>query len=328
MIGIYQDSFIEYLKSYLGDHVKTSGKNIIAPCPFCGEHKQQKKHYHLNIPKNIPCFHCFHVDCNKSGTIKTLCEKLEGADSSEKFIDKDKIKEIQKSDIKISIPKEKKKLFLPEINEDAYKLKTLYLKGRLKYSIQDLKNIKGLIFDSNRFIEENKIKLDDKLLRVKDYLQTNFIGFLTEGESLVVFRNIDELAEFKFFKLFTEQTRFLDYYKLPGGNYNSNHVVVAEGIFDIFNEHIFDYTLLKKDVKLYAAGLSTSYDSLIKSLVFNEKIYKIDVSILSDRGVGLDYYRKIKKFNSHIINRMDVYYNRNAKDFGETPVSAEKFILS
>ncbi len=327
MIGIYQDNFIQYLKDFTGVDPKVKSKNIVIPCPWC-EYKQNKKHYHLFISTEAPMFHCFHSDCNVSGSIKKLFQKLEGNDKSDIFIDKEKIKEIKKTDVKISLPKEKKKLYVPTLEEDQFKLKTLYLKGRLKYAIQNLSNIKGLIFDSNKFIQENQIKIDDRLSRVKDYLQTNFIGFLTENESVVVFRNIDDQSDFRFFKLFIDQTRFLDYYKIFGGNYNSNHVVLAEGIFDIFNEHIFDYTSLKKDVKLYAAGLSTSYDSLIKSIVFNEKIYKIDVSILSDRGISLDYYKKIKKFNSHIINTMNIYYNKSSKDFGETQVSVEKFILS
>jgi len=62
-------------------------------------------------------------------------------------------------------------------------------------------------------------------------------------------------------------------------------------------------------------------------LVFNEKIYRINVSVLSDRGIELDYYKKIKRWNSHIIDTMTIYYNRHAKDFGETTVTAEKFIL-
>jgi hypothetical protein len=162
---------------------------------------------------------------------------------------------------------------------------------------------------------------------MRSYLQNNFVGFLTEHESLVVFRNIDDSSDFRFFKLFINETRFLDYYKLPGGNYNSNNVIIGEGIFDIFNEHIFDYTSLKKDTKLYAAGLSTSYESLIKSIVFNEKIYRLNVSILSDRGISLDYYKKIKKRNNHIIDNMIIYYNRMSKDFGDSSVSVEKFIL-
>jgi hypothetical protein len=142
-----------------------------------------------------------------------------------------------------------------------------------------------------------------------------------------MFRNIDESSDFKFFKLFIGETRFLDYYKLPGGNINSNHVVIGEGIFDIFGEQTFDYTNLRKNIKLYAAGLSTSYDSLIKSLVFNEGIYRINVSIISDRGVDLRYYKKIKKNNSHIIDQMNIYYNKLEKDFGGSSVSAEKFII-
>jgi hypothetical protein len=326
MIGIYQDNFIDYLKQYLGDSIKVSSKDIIAPCPFC-EYNEKKKHYHLYIFLDTPVFHCFHAGCNKSGSIAKLCNKLEGSDTSEKYIDKDKIKENQKQNIKLSLPVESKPIILPEIMDDTFKLKGLYIKGRLKYSIQNLKSIKGLIFDSNEFIRLNNIKLDDRLLRVKDYLQTNFVGFLSEHNSVVVFRNIDEKSEFKFFKLYINQTRYLDYYKLYGGDYNSNHVVIAEGIFDIFNEHIFDYTNLKKKVKLYAAGLSTSYDQLIKSLVFNEKIYRIEVSILSDRGIDLNYYRKIKKYNSHIIDKMEVYYNKVAKDFGETSESIEKYII-
>jgi hypothetical protein len=327
MIGIYQDSFLQYLKDFLGESIKVTSKNLIAPCPFCGEHKKKKSHYHLYISIEAPMFHCFAGDCNTSGSLSKLLNKLEGRDISEKFIVKEKIKEIQKHDIKFSKPIEKQKLFIPEINEDMFKLKTLYLKGRLKYSIQNLKNIKGLIFDSDKFIEANKIKIDDKLKRIQSYLQTNFIGFLTENESLIMFRNIDDTSDFRFFKLYINQTRFLDYYKLLGGNFNSNHVIIGEGIFDIFGEQIFDYTNLRKDVKLYAAGLSTSYESLIKSLAFNEGIYRMNVSILSDRGIDLNDYKKIKRKNSHIIDQMNIYYNKLGKDFGGSSVSAEKFIL-
>jgi hypothetical protein len=327
MIGIYQDNFIQYLKDHLGEPVRSTSKNIICRCPYC-EYQQTKKHYHLYISLEAPIFHCFHNDCQKAGTISKLCNKLEGRDISEQFIDKEKIKEIQKNDIKISVPKIKKTIITPELDTDLFKEKSLYLKGRLKYSVQNLNCVKGLIFDVNKFVSLNQIPITDDLQRVINYLQSNFVGFLTEDESIVMFRNIDDQAQFRFFKLFIEPTRYLDYYKLSGGNPNSNHVVIAEGIFDIFNEQIYDYTSIRKDVKLYAAALSTSYEALIKSLVFNEKIYRIDVSVLSDRGVNLDYYKKIKYFNSHIINRMDVYYNRNEKDFGGISVSAEKFILS
>lgn len=328
MVGIYEDSFLKHLEDFLGEKPKVSNKNIVVPCPFCQEQRQKKKHYHLYISLDAPVFHCFHSVCNTSGSISKLLKKLEGIDTSEKYIDIEKIKKIQSSKINLLKPSEKKvKIFLPNLKEDQFKLKTLYLKGRLKYAVQNLNSLKGLIFDSEEFIVKNNIKVNDELSRVRPYLQSNFIGFLTNNESVVVFRNIDEKSDFKFFKLFIEPTTFLDYYMLYGGNYNSNHVVLAEGIFDIYNEQIFDYTKLKKDVKLYAAALTTSYDRLIKSIVFHEKIYKVDVTILSDRGIDLNFYLKIKKKNNHVINKMDIFYNKSAKDFGENCVSIEKFIL-
>jgi len=326
MIGIYQDSFLKYLEEYSGVKPKVTSKNLICKCPWC-ENNENKKHYHLYISLEIPIFHCFHSDCHKSGNLSKLFDKLSGIDTSEKYIDKEKIKQIQKHDVKLSIPVERKKLIIPELKEDLFKLKTLYLKGRLKYSIENLKSIKGLIFDIDEFIKINNHPVDDRLNKIKPYLQSNFIGFITEHDSVIMFRNIDDSSEFRFFKLFIAQTRLLDYYKLSGGNFNSNRVIIGEGIFDIFCEQIYDNTNLRKNVKLYAAALSTSYESLIKSIVFNEKIYRIDVSILSDRGISLDYYRKIKKYNTHFINTMEVYYNKSGKDFAENSVSAEKFIL-
>lgn len=325
MIGIYQDSFLNYLESYLGVKPKVSSKNIVIPCPWC-EFNTKKDHYHFYISLEAPIFHCFHSDCTISGSISKLFNKLEGTDNSEKYIDKEKIKEIEKTNIKFNKPTEKKKLIIPELNESIFKLKSLYLRGRLKFS-ENIHNVNGLIFDIDKFLTINNIKLESKMEKLKYYLQNNFIGFLSEHHSLIIFRNIDDSSDFKHFKLFLDDSRFLDYYKIHGQNYNSNHIVLGEGIFDIYNEHIFDYTFLRKNVKLYAAALSTSYDSLIKSIVFHEKIYRVKVSILSDRNISLDYYKKIKYYNSHIIEEMNIYYNKIAKDFGESSVCTEKFIL-
>ena len=90
MIGIYQDEFVDYLKNKLGDHIKTSSKNIICPCPWC-EYGEDKNHYHMYISIEIPIFHCFHANCEQSGSLKKFLSKLEGHDISDEFIDKDKL---------------------------------------------------------------------------------------------------------------------------------------------------------------------------------------------------------------------------------------------
>jgi len=325
MIGIYQDEFIDYLKNKLGDHIKTTSKNIICPCPYC-EFNVDKDHYHMYISIEIPIFHCFHANCEQSGSLKKFLRKLEGHDISDEFIDKDKLAESTKRR-KIFKDQEviQSKIILPSITSSKFMLKDMYIKQRLKFSRTPIQLIKGLIFDIDAFIELNNIPVNETLFRLRDYLQSNFIGFLTENNSTVMFRNIDHTHSMKFFKLKIQQSNFLDYYKLPGGNKNSKKIVLAEGIFDIFTEHIFDTLNIKGDVKLYASALSSKYISLIHSVIFHEQVFQPDIIILSDRGIGRDHYKKMKKYNKHIVNRLTVYYNKTGKDFNDTPVTPVKY---
>jgi hypothetical protein len=325
MIGIYQDEFIDYLKNKLGDHIKVTSKNIICPCPFC-EFGEDKNHYHLHIGIDIPIFHCFHAGCEQSGSLKKFLSKLEGHDISDTFIDKEKLAEAAKQR-KIFKDQEVKqtKIITPQINKSKFMLKDMYINKRLKFSRTAIASIKGLIFDVEAFIQINKIPVDETLFRLKDYLQSNFVGFLTEHSSTVMFRNIDHSHSMKFFKLKIQQNNFLDYYKLPGNNKNSKKIVLAEGIFDIFTEHIFDTLNIKNDVKLYASALSSKYISLVHSIIFHEQVFQPEIIILSDRGVGRDFYKKMKKYNKHIVDRLTVYYNKTGKDFNDTPVTPIKY---
>ena len=74
MIGIYQDSFVEYLRETLGDPIQVKTKSIICRCPWC-EFGEEKNHYHLWISTESPIFNCFH--CNDGhGIIKNLIKSL------------------------------------------------------------------------------------------------------------------------------------------------------------------------------------------------------------------------------------------------------------
>jgi hypothetical protein len=329
MIGIYTDDFIKFLKDNLGENnVKITSHNIIISCPWCEVNDLNKKHYHLYISLQLPIFHCFRASCpKKSGNISTLVKKITGNDISEQFINSDLVVQSKKlnKEKRILAPKE---VYIPELNEDKFKLKSLYIRKRLGFMDVDLKSIKGLIFDIDNFIDINKNFIQDKnIFKLKEYLHTNFIGFLTENHSIVIFRNIDNSSTFKHFKIQLQKINFVDYYKIEGFNYNSNHIILAEGIFDILSESVFNILNIKNKIKLYACSLSCNYQSLIKSIVLNEKIYRPDISILSDIDVKLEYYKNLKKYNSHVINSLTVYYNKGGKDFNDFIVVPEKFII-
>jgi hypothetical protein len=323
METIYSNNFLNYLEDRLG-HVKTTSKNYIVPCPWCEVNKKQD-HYHLYISIDTPIFHCFHAGCEQKGTLKKLLQKIEGYDITDKFVDKEKIKKFATQ--KINLIKQESKIQIPTLNTDNFKLKETYLKGRLKYTRIPTESIKGLVFDINQFIEMNQIPVDPTLFRIRDYLQSNFVGFLTENKSTLICRNINSQDEFRYYKLKVAQTYFPDYYKLKGDNKNSNTVVVAEGIFDIFTEYLFDSTNNKQNCSLYATALSANYAQLLKSIAFNEGIYRMNVVVLSDRGIERDTYKKLKNYNIHIIDKLTVYYNENGKDFNVTPIIPIKIVI-
>ena len=326
MIGIYKDEFKTFLEENLGK-VKVTSKNLITKCPYC-ETDKSKKHYHMYISLEAPMFHCFYAKCNASGTISKLLKKIQGIDESEKFIDLEKLKESKEKQIVLSSTKKlTRDILLPELREDFFSNKRLYLKKRLKFQNIELKSIKGLVFDIHEFIEVNKIVLEEKMARIRGLLQSNFIGFLTENKSVLICRNIDSNSVIKHVKIKVQESNYLDYYKIPGQKFNSTNVIVSEGVYDIWNESIFDTTGLKKDSAFYACALSANYSALLDSIVFNEDIYKLDAVILSDRDVPLEQYKKLKYYKSYILNSLTIFYNRVGKDFADTPCVPEKFIL-
>ncbi len=321
MIGIYEDSFRPFLEKYISP-VKIRSKNIIARCPWC-EMKAEKKHYHLYISLEAPIFHCFH--CEKGGVVPKLLQCLTGKDLSSEYVNEVVLKEKIKT--KSELPFEGKKTIIPLLLEDNFKWKSAYVKNRLKNPNFSLQNLKGLVFDVNKFIEDNNVVIDPKLFRLRDYLQSNFVGFLTERGTKLVLRNIDSQSDFRYFKLDVRDDLFLDYYLLKGGNFFGNTVVLAEGIFDILHEYTHDNLNLRSSCKLYAAGLSKSYPTLLKSLVFNEQIFKMNVIVLSDSEVELKTYNFLRKVMNHTIESLTVYYNKGKKDFAETPVCPERYVI-
>jgi len=327
MIGIYQDNFVDYLKDNLGGKIKISSKNIIMPCPWC-EFQQDKDHYHMYVSLEAPIFHCFHASCERGGNLRKLMRKIAGHDISDTFVDKKAAEEARKrAEVFEDKTVQKVKVKVPPLNKRRFANKEFYLRKRLKFTTTPSELIDGLVYDIDQFIELNDVPVGETLFRIKDYLQSNFIGFLTENHSKLMLRNVDDSQAMRFNKLIIQDTNFIDYYKLKGHNKHSNTIVLAEGIFDIFVEHIFDTTSLRDKVRLYASVLSSKYQTLLKSIVFHEQIFRPDVIILSDRGIEIKQYETMKKFNEHIINTLTVYYNKSGKDFGSTYVTPVKYII-
>ncbi len=324
---IYTEEFKKFLENYFGPKkIVYKAKNIIIPCPWC-EYFEEKKHYHCYISLDLPIFNCFYANCRQSGSIKKLVQKVSGNDNSNKLIDYTKIKKNQLDFSKSGKAFKPKEYNIPEIRMGRFPDKEFYLRKRIDFSDLNILKIKGLIFSIKDFLSLNFIEPHPDFKRIEDYIEEKFIGFLTENKTCIFFRNIDASSNFRHFKFKLSESTFLDYYKIKGPKKDSNLVILGEGIFDIYSEMIFDSIKVQDEANLYACSLSSSFGELARSIAFNEQIYRLNINILSDSDVQLNYYKKMKKDYRHLIDKLSVFYNKKGKDFNVTPAIPIKYVL-
>lgn len=323
MIGIYDDKFIDFLKDNLGNAVIVKNKNIICRCPWCETNGSSKDHYHLYISLELPIFHCFKANCQISGNIKKLILKLIGIDISDKYVNEEEIK--KSKNIYTKANPICKRYSIPPIDLNKYKNKVLYLEKRFNNNINlNILSMKNLIFDFSTFFSLNRISINDLNIR---YLDNNFIGFLTDNHTMIICRNIDYTSKFSHYKIKLQKSNLIDYCKIVGEDESSNIVVLAEGIYDIYSEYLFNSLKIKEKINMYASVASGGYEHLIKSIVYNENIFRMNLIILSDSDFNINYYKKLKLYNKHIIKNLQIYYNKSGKDFNVLPIYPEQIFL-
>jgi len=314
--GIFNKSFITFIENNLGKNILFKTKNIICPCPWC-EFGLKRDHYHCYISLESPLFHCFYAGCEKGGHISKFIKKIDSRKKEEEFIDNYNNRRIFSVDDKKD---NKKEFLLPEIDTSKFIAKQQFLKRRFGFPDIPIKDLKGLILDFEKFLKINNIKTEESFEKFKYFLQNNFIGFITDNHSIIVFRNIDSRSTFRFYKYVLYKYPFFDYFSIRGGNPYSNKIIIAEGIFDIYSEWIYDSINERKNCLLYVSALSSKFSELIKNIMFSEDLFNVEVIVLSDKEVTIDKYKYLKKILNHVIKKLTVYYNTKGKDFNSFPI--------
>lgn len=304
---------------------KENTKNIVCICPLCGDHPNDYKKGHLYISKDssIPVAHCFF--CNGSKSIRSLIYLLT---SDRKIADAVLCQEeMDAAQKKAAIVKKKtnvQRFEVPTIDTGSFLAKRVYMKKRANF-LWKPEHMPNLIFDFEKFFADNHLT-DVAISQLGplglDLMQRKFIAFLSRCHSMLYCRCIDDNEYYKFRKIQIQNSDFdfLDYVSFPGGNPNGNLLVLSEGTFDIMGEYVTDSLGLKKKARLFAAGQSYSYDSLLKSVCTNEAVFKPDVVILSDTDKHVRWYSKFLRNRKHVMNSCRIYYNKNQKDFGKYPI--------
>lgn len=308
----------------------SNNTELVIFCPMCERDRffKNNKKGHLYIATNAPVFNCF--KCGFKGVIPKLLNILE-IDSKKYISDADLDisinKRIQNSEIEYN---NFSNYYTPKLELEKFEDKMKYLTNRFSEYV-DLNKIDNIVFDIKEFIHINNIEINKSTENIIDFLQSNFVGFLSIRRSLMICRNIDIKSQFRYYNLHIgKKSHFKDFYgiinsdKKKGSSINT--IVLSEGVFDIIQSYNNPYfEELRNDSCLWAAALTCKYNILIQSVLDYSKITKSNIIILSDSEIPMSDYKYLCRYPT--VESLVLYYNKKGKDFGELNVDPTKLIL-
>ena len=307
-----KEAFIDALMSRPGIYTKKVNDNEYRTrYPLCGDSKKNENTGHMyikvNVNDNSPIqFHCFL--CEEGGILKpSMLSMLEIDDINLKSSLTVLNKSADKIDKKGIIDGGTLKTFDYELPEIKRSDKTKYIENRLGIKLPDSAFKKMKVITSLRdFLIHNKIKKLTCSDKVAYNIEKNYVGFLSYGNSHILFRDITEKQEISWFK-----------YPI---------INIAEGVMDIISAH---YNLGYDGENVLNLCVSGRYySSLILFLISMGFIgSNITINIFADNDymfnnknnvntTTLGYYKKILSDYKHLFGKIYVWYNLKSKDIG------------
>lgn len=305
-------------------------------CHFCGDSQKNLNERHLyllcNLDDNSPIqYNCF--KCGEHGYVNKYF--LESADiydtniASEIYALNKKSKRYDKKGINANDEIYTFNFKIPEIEHSK---KTKYINDRFEidFTLDDYRNMK-VVPDLFDFLVLNNIKSScfkkDALNRLHDH----YVGFLSNGNSHILFRDISGKEEHSWVKypIIKESFNNKIFYSLESTidifTRDEINVNLSEGVFDAIG---VGYQLLDNMDNSINIAVTGKYYERILQYLLGLGIYgsNVIINVYSDNDntfnkkksndTSIEYYKgKLGKFKN-IFKKINVYYNLKDKDYG------------
>lgn len=339
-MGRYDLTLYNYFKQKgLGVvYLTSSGDETFIRCPFCGDSKKDSRKARFYIHNEAPFkYYCF--NCDTTGVIN---EEVLNLIFNDNFYDQElssylrekKMESLVKAN-KITRKVRKNPYFNPNYKVDfsCKSKKSLnkldYLNERLgiKLTKKDLEKFKIVVsiktfFEKNNLDLEKRIGNSKKTREIVESIEKNYIGFLSSDRNIIIFRNLDKDSKLRFnnFKIFPDDN--IDSSKVYNistvlNKFEDKHeVVIAEGPIDIIGAYFNVFNEEERDKKIFLANGGKSYINSTNMLA-NLSLLNNHYTIMSDKDVGIDFYKRIKSITPALYHsNISIYYNLKEKDFG------------
>jgi len=172
-------------------------------------------------------------------------------------------------------------------------------------------------------IKENNLRLNDISEKTMNILHKEAIGFASINKSMIIFRNIDNNWENRYFNYtlnkLADTQKYFAYDKKIDSLCNCLNVVLCEGSMDLIGVIETYYQDKKDDPEwLFISCSGKSYKKVL-SMLRNKGFFDLNLFIYADNDTDISLYRQLK-YNDPILKskRVEVYFNayEGEKDFG------------
>jgi hypothetical protein len=317
-------------------------------CPYCGDSSRENTgHLYMRINPDDDfnvVFHCF--KCEEAGVLTSdnlSMFDIEDIDLKSNIYSLNKTaKKVDNKNIATGI---RNKYFDYKIPDIHIGKKTEYIEKRLglKFNNDDYKKMK-MITSLREFLILNGIKKITCHNEIAFRLEDHYVGFLSYGNSHILFRDITNREKIKWVKYpITEESKENRlFYSMCADidvlTTDSLVINLGEGVLDTLSAF---YNLGFDGPNTMNISVSGKYyDKLLLYLIELGLVgSNITINIFSDNDeifnkknnnpTNIDYYRRVLKNYKYLYGQINVYYNTIGKDIGvpRQEISLKRYIL-
>lgn len=346
-----KEDFIQALQNRDVYLKPVSNIQFVTRCPYCGDTDKRENDGHFYIRVNpddeFPIvYNCFLCPAGGVLTDETLSLlEIENINLKSGIVSLNKTaKRVDKKGIVDDTSFQTFEYKLPDITIGD---KTSYIENRLgkHFTSTDFKRMK-VITSLREFLIKNKIAEITCSKEIAFRYEKNYVGFLTHGNSHILFRDITEKEKIPWIKYpITEKSNSNKvFYSMESEiDIFTNEKItinIAEGVFDILSVcYNLGYNE-KNTLNLCVSG--KYYDTILLFLISLGFVgSNIIVNIFSDNdqmynkkdyskkrvkskyrktepgeSTSIEHYRKLLKNYKYLYGEVNVYYNLERKDYG------------
>lgn len=319
----------------------------ITRCPYCGDSSSLNQghfYFYLIIDNNYAIgYNCFKCGVHGRMTDETL--ELMGANSTLKqqinAFNKN-AKSISKYD---SVQEEKLLYFDYKIPEPRNHTKIQYIENRIGYELSKKELMDTKVVTSVKdFLDLNEINDTAFSLQQMRRLENDYVGFVTNGNSHILFRNTkDDTDRWVKYPITKESAKNKVFYSIaqPIDIFTEDEIEVnlTEGIMDIlsigynFNHVGNNHMNIALSSKTYELMVYRLIDlgivgSNVIINIYSDSDFMFSKSKYHD-NIKLEYFKKHLAKYKPLFKRINVIYNVKKKDFGyhKSDIYMERHII-